>query len=110
MIYTNPYLFFVIECVGNIKANYWWDGTALLATLRQDKFLKTWLCNKMKNDFLANCMIIYIESKIVDSIDMNFIINEFDKKSHRLKHSVIRIVWLYLHTTAFFFLDFGIDA
>ena len=48
---------------------------------------KTRLRNKMDNDFLTDCMIIYIEREIVDSIDVDSIIDEFDEKSRRVKHS-----------------------
>ena len=49
---------------------------------------KTRLRNKMDNDFLTDCMVIYIEREIVDSIDVDSIIDEFDKKkSRRIKHN-----------------------
>ena len=43
--------------------------------------LKTRLRNKMDNDFLKDCMVIYIEREIVNSIDVDFIIDEFDEKN-----------------------------
>ena len=49
--------------------------------------LKTQLRNKMDNYFLTNCMVIYIEREIVDSIDVDSIIDEFDEKSRKVKHS-----------------------
>ena len=49
--------------------------------------LKTRLRNKMDNDFLTDCMVIYIEREIVDSIDVGSMIDEFDEKSRRVKHS-----------------------
>ena len=49
--------------------------------------LKTQLRNKMDNDFLTDCMVIYIEREIADSIDVDSIIDEFDEKSRRVKHS-----------------------
>ena len=45
------------------------------------------LRNKMDNDFLTDCMIIYIEREIVDSIDVNSIIDESDEKSRKVKHN-----------------------
>ena len=41
----------------------------------------------MNNDFLTDCMVIYIEREIVDSIDVDFIIDGFDEKSRRVKQS-----------------------
>ena len=41
----------------------------------------------MDNDFLTDCMIIYIEREIVDSIDVDSIIDESDEKSRRVKHN-----------------------
>ena len=49
--------------------------------------LKTRLHNKMDNDFFTNCMVIYIEREIVDSIDVDSIIDEFDEKSRKVKHN-----------------------
>ncbi|XP_042415041.1 zinc finger MYM-type protein 1-like [Zingiber officinale] len=50
--------------------------------------VKTSLRNKMDNDFLANCLVVYIEREFTNSIDVESIINEFDEKSHRVKHSI----------------------
>ena len=41
----------------------------------------------MDNDFLTDYMVIYIDRKIADSVDMDPIIDKFDEKSHRVKHS-----------------------
>ena len=41
----------------------------------------------MDNNFLTDCMIIYIEREIVDSIDVNSIIDKFDEKSHKVKRN-----------------------
>ena len=49
--------------------------------------LKTRLHNKMDDDFFADCMVIYVEREIADSIDVDSIIDEFDEKSRRVKHS-----------------------
>ena len=48
---------------------------------------KTRLRNKMDNDFLRDCMVIYIGRKIVDSIDVDSIIDESDEKSRKVKHN-----------------------
>ena len=48
---------------------------------------KTQLRNKMDNDFLTDCIVIYIEREIVDSIDVDSIIDESDEKSRRIKHN-----------------------
>ncbi|KAK3205473.1 hypothetical protein Dsin_019519 [Dipteronia sinensis] len=47
--------------------------------------LKTPLRNKMENDFLANCMVVYIEREFVDSISMDSILDEFDEKPRRCR-------------------------
>ena len=41
----------------------------------------------MNNDYLTDCMVIYIERKFADSIDVDSIIDEFDEKSRKVKHS-----------------------
>lgn len=45
----------------------------------------------MDNDFLQS-MVVYIKRDIVDSIDVDSIIDEFDAKSRRVKHNVAKIV------------------
>ncbi|KAK3212857.1 hypothetical protein Dsin_017563 [Dipteronia sinensis] len=47
--------------------------------------LKTPLRSKMENDFLANCLVVYIEREFADSIDMDSIIDEFDEKPRRCR-------------------------
>ena len=42
------------------------------------KLVKTPLRNKMEDDFLTDCMVIYIEREIADIIDLDSIIDEFD--------------------------------
>ncbi|KAK2651063.1 hypothetical protein Ddye_018552 [Dipteronia dyeriana] len=42
------------------------------------KLVKTPLRKKMDDDFLTDCMVIYIEREIVDIIDLDSIIDEFD--------------------------------
>ncbi|XP_073153981.1 uncharacterized protein [Henckelia pumila] len=49
--------------------------------------VKTSLRNKMDDDFLADCMVFYIERDFSDSIDIEAIIDEFDEKSRRVKYS-----------------------
>ncbi|KAL5827071.1 hypothetical protein ACOSQ4_018868 [Xanthoceras sorbifolium] len=41
------------------------------------KLVKTPLRSKMEDDFLTDCMIIYIETEIADTIDLEHIIDEF---------------------------------
>ena len=50
------------------------------------KLVKTPLRNKMEDDFLTDCMVIYIEREIADIIDLDSIIDEFDDvKSRKTK-------------------------
>ncbi|KAK2642205.1 hypothetical protein Ddye_023968 [Dipteronia dyeriana] len=42
------------------------------------KLVKTSLRNKMDDDFLTDCMVIYIEREIADIIDLDSIMDEFD--------------------------------
>ncbi|KAL5784586.1 hypothetical protein ACOSQ2_006978 [Xanthoceras sorbifolium] len=50
------------------------------------KLVKTPLRNKMEDDFLTDCMIIYIKREIADTIDLEYIIDEFHCiKSHKKK-------------------------
>ncbi|KAL5786903.1 hypothetical protein ACOSP7_003852 [Xanthoceras sorbifolium] len=50
------------------------------------KLVKTPLRIKMENDFLTDCMVIYIEREIADTIDLEHIIDEFDCiKSRKIK-------------------------
>ena len=41
----------------------------------------------MDNNFLTDCMIIYIEREIIDFIDVNSIIDKFDEKFHKIKRN-----------------------
>ncbi|KAL5760161.1 hypothetical protein ACOSQ2_018999 [Xanthoceras sorbifolium] len=41
------------------------------------KLVKTPLRSKMEDDFLTDCMVIYIETEIADTIDLEHIIDEF---------------------------------
>ena len=41
----------------------------------------------MDNDIFTDCMVIYIEREIVDSIDVDSIIDESDEKSHKVKYN-----------------------
>ncbi|XP_042443838.1 zinc finger MYM-type protein 1-like [Zingiber officinale] len=48
------------------------------------KFLKTTRCNKMGDDLLSDCMILYIERQLSEKIDLESVIDEFyTLKSHR---------------------------
>ncbi|XP_016205365.1 zinc finger MYM-type protein 1-like [Arachis ipaensis] len=47
--------------------------------------VKNRLRNKMEDEFLTNCLLIYIEKKIAERFDTDFIINEFyDMKNRRV--------------------------
>jgi hypothetical protein len=41
------------------------------------KIVKTRLRNKMEDDFLANSLVIYIEREIVESFDLDLILDDF---------------------------------
>ena len=41
------------------------------------KIVKTKLCNRMKDDFLANYLIVYIEKEIVERFTTDMIIDDF---------------------------------
>ena len=41
------------------------------------KFLKTRLHNKMKDEFLADSLVIYIEREIAEIFSLDFILDEF---------------------------------
>ena len=47
------------------------------------KLIKITHRNKMENEFLSDCMVIYIEREIVDNIDSNVIIDEFSFLKNR---------------------------
>ncbi|KDO48311.1 hypothetical protein CISIN_1g035478mg, partial [Citrus sinensis] len=47
------------------------------------KLIKTTHRNKLENEFLSGCMVIYIEREIVDNIDSNVIIDEFSFLKNR---------------------------
>ncbi|KAL5863353.1 hypothetical protein ACOSQ3_000867 [Xanthoceras sorbifolium] len=50
------------------------------------KLVKTPLRSKMEDDFLTDCLVVYIEREIADTIDLEYIINEFDGiKSRKTK-------------------------
>ena len=42
------------------------------------KLIKTSLSNKINDEFLANCLVVYVEKEITDTIDLDFIIDESD--------------------------------
>ena len=41
------------------------------------KLVKTTLRNKMEDEFLANCLIVYIEREFAENIDSDLIIDNF---------------------------------
>jgi len=47
------------------------------------KHVKTVLRNKMKEELLADSMMIYIERELVEDIDSDSIIDEFYSTKHR---------------------------
>jgi hypothetical protein len=47
------------------------------------KHVKTVLLNKMKDEFLADFMMIYIKLELVEDIDSDSIINEFYSTKHQ---------------------------
>ncbi|KAL5763380.1 hypothetical protein ACOSP7_019644 [Xanthoceras sorbifolium] len=82
----NHYIFDVLEfcfslgimsmCSGNKKNKHFFTM----------KLVKSPLRSKMENDFMIDCMIIYIEREIADTVDLKYIICEFDCiKSRKIK-------------------------
>ena len=47
------------------------------------KLIKTAHRNKMENEFLSNCMVIYIEREIADNIDSDAIVDKFSFLKNR---------------------------
>ncbi|KAL6579336.1 hypothetical protein OROMI_009552 [Orobanche minor] len=47
------------------------------------KLVKTDLRNKMEDEYLADCLMVYIEREFAAGIDTNLIIDEFYSKKHR---------------------------
>lgn len=47
------------------------------------KLIKTRLCNKMEDEFLADSMMLYIEKEIADQFSTDSIIDEFKSKKDR---------------------------
>ncbi|PIA50910.1 hypothetical protein AQUCO_01100017v1 [Aquilegia coerulea] len=47
------------------------------------KIVKTQLRNKMNDEFLADCMVIYIEREFVKGIDVESVVDEFDSVPRR---------------------------
>ena len=47
------------------------------------KIVKNDLHNKMEDEFLADCMIVYIEREIAESFDIDSIIKEFYSLKNR---------------------------
>ncbi|XP_015946355.1 uncharacterized protein LOC107471406 [Arachis duranensis] len=56
--------------------------------------VKNRLRNKMEDEFLANCLLIYIEKKIAERFDTDSIIDEFyDMKNQRV---YLTVIWVYV--------------
>ncbi|KAK2637543.1 hypothetical protein Ddye_032335 [Dipteronia dyeriana] len=49
-----------------------------IRTFSAMKHIKTSLRKKMEDEFLANCLVVYVEREITDTIDLDSIIDEFD--------------------------------
>jgi len=47
------------------------------------KIVKTRLCNRMKDDFLANYLIVYIEKEIAERFTIDMIIDDFCSMKER---------------------------
>ena len=47
------------------------------------KLIKTPLRNKMKKEFISDCMVIYIKKEFVDTIDLHSMIDEFNSQKYR---------------------------
>jgi hypothetical protein len=59
-------------------------STAIIErTFSAMKHVKTVLRNKMKEELLADSMMIYIERELVEDIDSDSIIDEFYSTKHR---------------------------
>jgi hypothetical protein len=60
--------------------------TTIKRTFSVMKIVKTRLCNKMEDDFLANSLVLYIEREIAKSFDLYSILDDFvllkDRKVH----------------------------
>ena len=41
------------------------------------KIIKTKLCNKMEDEFLADNLIVYIEKEIVETFDLDYVLDDF---------------------------------
>ena len=41
------------------------------------KIVKNRLRNKMENDFLSNCLLIYIEKEIVEKFSLDSLVDDF---------------------------------
>ena len=61
--------------------------------------IRTSFCNKMENEFLSNCMIVYAEREIVDNIDSESIVDEF----YRLKPRKVQLQLYFCFELHFYF-------
>ena len=59
--------------------------------------------NKIKNEFLAYFLMIYIERKLAENIDLDSIIDEFYSTGHR------RIQLWYCNLFVFFFILYTLN-
>ena len=57
--------------------------TTIDRTFSAMKHVKTVLLNKIKEEFLADSMMIYIERELVEDIDSDSIIDEFYSTKHQ---------------------------
>jgi hypothetical protein len=57
--------------------------TTIDRTISAKKHVKTVLLNKIKEEFLADSMMIYIERELVEDIDSDSIIDEFYSTKHQ---------------------------
>jgi len=57
--------------------------TTIEQALSAMKYFKIVLRNKMKEEFLADSMMIYIERELVEDFDSDLIINEFYSTKYR---------------------------
>ena len=80
----------ITSCQENIQYVLWLDRlihlvlTLPISTVTIEraflamKLIKTSLHSKMKDEFLINCLVVYVEREIMDTVDLDSIIYEFD--------------------------------
>jgi len=72
------------------------------------KHVKTVLRNKIKDEFLADSMMIYIERELIEDIDLDSIIYEFYYTKHRRVQLWLCILFLFLFLCTLNFILFYI--